>query len=603
MSLGEAFIEVRADMRPFVRDLDRQVKVALERVEKATADAFGTTFVKAAGDAGDKGGRAAGDRFNTGLKNSMFGSDSHGLFVTIASSLASALDDGISALPTEVKAAIVGGALLAAPTLGAILGAAVATGLGLAVAGIGVLLAAQFEEVRERASLFGEEVRNLLSVSAQSFGPVVIDALTMIQNKIESLLPVLERIFGAASKFIEPLTAGLLAGLEAFVNALDEAIPNLQPFIETFSLGLQSTLEVVSEGLRRLASTGEAGTQALEDLFLIVNSLIGAFFGFIELLTFVNQLFHQLLNIAQEMSPLLALIVGLIRKEIPSAEGALIVSNFEATDSFEGLVAATKEEEKAAKALIKSMEGLVDAMYENIQVDIDFERSLDRITESLEENGKTLDIHKEKGRQNVESFISGLKDAEARALNRLQVQGYTTQQASALYNEEIAQLRRLGKEAGISDAEFDVLFADIIAVSQLRLNSDAMGVTGLSAGLDDATASALALLNMIRAISSAVISGAVGGIHVGGFADGDIVNRPTLGVFGEAGPEVIIPLTKPARAAELAQKSGLTAMLGSNGSVVMVFIGEEQLETRMVRVVERSNASQAMSLTQGPRRF
>ncbi|MFJ3249053.1 hypothetical protein [Streptomyces sp. NPDC086782] len=46
------------------------------------------------------------------------------------------------------------------------------------------------------------------------------------------------------------------------------------------------------------------------------------------------------------------------------------------------------------------------------------------------------------------------------------------------------------------------------------------------------------------------------------FADGGIVLGPTHALIGEAGPEVVIPLTKPRRAAQLAAQSGLLAMLG-----------------------------------------
>lgn len=45
------------------------------------------------------------------------------------------------------------------------------------------------------------------------------------------------------------------------------------------------------------------------------------------------------------------------------------------------------------------------------------------------------------------------------------------------------------------------------------------------------------------------------------FAQGDIVTKPTLGLFGEAGAEVVIPLTKPQRAMELMKKSGLLALV------------------------------------------
>ncbi|MFC1418739.1 phage tail protein [Streptacidiphilus cavernicola] len=46
-------------------------------------------------------------------------------------------------------------------------------------------------------------------------------------------------------------------------------------------------------------------------------------------------------------------------------------------------------------------------------------------------------------------------------------------------------------------------------------------------------------------------------------ANGAIVTRPQIALIAEAGREVVIPLTRPNRARELADRSGLTAMLGS----------------------------------------
>jgi TP901 family phage tail tape measure protein len=50
------------------------------------------------------------------------------------------------------------------------------------------------------------------------------------------------------------------------------------------------------------------------------------------------------------------------------------------------------------------------------------------------------------------------------------------------------------------------------------------------------------------------------------FARGDIVNRPTLGVFGEAGPEVILPLSKPKRMMELLSKIGIPGF--ADGAII-----------------------------------
>lgn len=49
------------------------------------------------------------------------------------------------------------------------------------------------------------------------------------------------------------------------------------------------------------------------------------------------------------------------------------------------------------------------------------------------------------------------------------------------------------------------------------------------------------------------------------FANGTIATKPTIGLFGEAGPEAVIPLSRPARARQLADESGLTSMLGGGG--------------------------------------
>lgn len=50
------------------------------------------------------------------------------------------------------------------------------------------------------------------------------------------------------------------------------------------------------------------------------------------------------------------------------------------------------------------------------------------------------------------------------------------------------------------------------------------------------------------------------------FADGGIVTRATAAVIGEAGPEVVLPLTQPRRARELAMQSGLLDVLMSGNS-------------------------------------
>lgn len=84
-------------------------------------------------------------------------------------------------------------------------------------------------------------------------------------------------------------------------------------------------------------------------------------------------------------------------------------------------------------------------------------------------------------------------------------------------------------------------------------------VSGLRSGLN----SVIASLN--SGIRSVWPSFAGSPPQIPSLAMGAIVTHRMIAEIGEAGPEVVIPLTKPARAAELAEKSGLVRLLADRG--------------------------------------
>lgn len=89
------------------------------------------------------------------------------------------------------------------------------------------------------------------------------------------------------------------------------------------------------------------------------------------------------------------------------------------------------------------------------------------------------------------------------------------------------------------------------------------------------------------------------------FASGGIVTRPTLGVVGEAGPEVVVPLNNPRRARELMEESGLMSlaanMRGGGDVHVTVFLGTQQITDILDQRVERKLATQGRLLSRGVR--
>jgi hypothetical protein len=89
-------------------------------------------------------------------------------------------------------------------------------------------------------------------------------------------------------------------------------------------------------------------------------------------------------------------------------------------------------------------------------------------------------------------------------------------------------------------------------------------------------------------------------------ADGAIVQRATVALVGEAGPEAVIPLSNPARARELAEESGLTKILrsgqGSPKVTVAVYLDPSGVMIPIARtVVDGALEEQGQELSYGVR--
>lgn len=89
-------------------------------------------------------------------------------------------------------------------------------------------------------------------------------------------------------------------------------------------------------------------------------------------------------------------------------------------------------------------------------------------------------------------------------------------------------------------------------------------------------------------------------------AAGGLINAPTLAIVGEAGPEAVIPMSDPARAAAVAQKTGLLDILGSRmGNVgttlVKVYLGTREITDILNVQIDKKLGDQANELAYGAR--
>lgn len=600
--LGQAFVEVHADVGPFRKDLQRQLNTVVKDFENGISNALKRQLANMP-QLGQNMGNQVGGGFQQGFGRHV--NKNAPLWLSLVSSLASALDDGLSALPMEVKAALVFGALAASPLIAGAISAAVTAGVGVLAVGAGFALASQFETVEKKASNVFRNLRVLMVQSAGAFEGATLKALSIVEARTTALGPRFESIFNKAATFVEPLVNAIFDVIDILSRAIDNVLSNTGGFVDELGNSLRTLALSIGYALEILASTGEDGQKALRDLTFIVGGLVVGFAGLLRLLTQVYGLIRNIATAINDMPVLLQVLLpplalfGLFAKgsdEMALANNNLSRSNTNLADSTTGVITKTKEEEKQLKELTTALERTSDATFDAIQSNVDFERSLDQLEESLQRNGKTLDINTEKGRLNVEAFKKGLQDAAEAAKFRVATGELTQQQALALYDQEIARLKKVAEQYGLNEAQLNALFGKAMDLNRLAIAPDVSGLQAAGVAAEDLAAALQEGYIWAIRLGNSVAAGAWAGAATRKFAAGGFAHFPETIDVAEDGPEVIIPLTKPARAAELMRQSGLDHM---GGTQVMVFIDGQQMEARMVRVAENVTSRQGMALAQG----
>jgi TP901 family phage tail tape measure protein len=246
-----------------------------------------------------------------------------------------------------------------------------------------------------------------------------------------------------------------------------------------------------------------------------------------------------------------------------------------------GLASAASQADSFGDALDRVMAPFADI--EGAQRN--WEAGIDNLTESFKKNGATLDIHTEKGRNN-RNAIDGQVDGIKQWMVALVQSGASTEDAAAagdmLRESLIGQLDQLGltrEEAEAYVNELGLTPESIRTAVELQKAEEAkkrveellerMGeipeeVTSdvqalIDSGQFDEAERRLLALQTIASFGASMnvrvanTGGGWGGVPVS--ADGRITDGPMLSLIGEAGAEVVLPLTRPDRMRKLLSDS------------------------------------------------
>ncbi|QNT94961.1 hypothetical protein HEP81_04689 [Streptomyces griseofuscus] len=446
---------------------------------------------------------------------------------------------------------------------------------------------------------------------AQAFA-VLVQALTPlatgIGQAIGQLLAALAPLFTTLAGALGQVAASLAPVITALVNALMPTLPGL---VSAFSAMVQAVLPLLPSLAGLVASVAPLAVLLLRivgpiaqigaafDTWLAINLVVpiiqgvvsvltGLISGITSVITFIAQLPGMIVSGLSALGSMLAsFFTGLF-----TSIGQFVVSGFQTVVGFfaqlPGMILAglqalpglllnlfTSAVAGIAIALLTLLAGIV----------FTFTELPGRIASALASLGTFL----------LNAFVSGFNAATSAISSFLssaasffsQLPGRIGSALAALPGRVSSLFRSAGSSALSAASSAGSAVVSFFSGLPGRIGSALSSVGSRIAGAFRSAASSAK--NAVSSLISGVVSlfsglgsrivGAIG--NVGGqimskiksglpssvrkylpFASGGIVYGPTHALIGEAGPEVVIPLTRPKRAAELAARSGLLDMLG-----------------------------------------
>lgn len=593
MALGKAFIEVHADTAPFARELGREIRRILrdqENIVSRDSDRIGRNLATSIGNGIDRNRSTIGRSIRRSLTDGFnTGGEEQGFATRFLKGIIDTIDDGLSGLPAEVKAVLGGALIAAAPLVGGVIAqviaGAVAAGLTLGIAGLGILAAAQFTEIREQFASIFTNLRNQVVEDAQVLFPVLTAGLDLVRDRLMGLRPVWQQVFAAAQTTIIPVLDALLGFVEEFSFNLVQGFGNLDAFAVELGKGLREVGAAAGYVIAQIANDDDA-VNALTDLLILVRDLILVTGALLKL--FLN--IYGTIRLVAQLTDGLGLLQFELNEfddsSLKAAQGAATLG-----EGIRGTVDMLDAEQKALEEANKVLSDYISKTFGAWDANIAFEQQLDDMAEVLRRNRGALDLNSQAGRDNQKA----IRDAAAALIEQrdrtIELTG-NTEFANQTFATNRKRLEDQAAAAGISRTRFRELTDAVLSVPSPR-------DTGVTQG---SVNRARSLLEALRGIGAAVArAGQAGSRAATGFqayAEGGIVNRPTLGLVGEAGPEAVLPLNNPGRAAQILSQTGLGAQLNPT---VNVYIGNQQLDAYIDSRVDSRTSVTARELAYGGR--
>ena len=427
---------------------------------------------------------------------------------------------------------------------------------------------------------------------------------TTFSDDLASNLDILNQVDGATQSFIQSMREMAIqqAYQEQYTNALTEqanAQANMSESAAHYNEVLGNIISTQEEMNRQAEILKDANWEALtpeqidakayyEELSRVLGDLKDEFFA------------------ADEAYRANAQAAGEATSTVQSLDEALIMlgSDDPATrmQAVEYFASMKERAGDAGEAIVDEIGGSLDEVREAVKDLSDEPMEIEGDLEILnteKESKKTLNTA-QKILKNINGYIRGFDGVGSAAT-------VAKGMAVSIMSGVTGRLSAIGNVVGVASAALST------ANSVLSRITGNVSVINVGNALSSAWSAMQSYFNSnpltsyVQEVVTTVKSSAKNILNPWGWADGGIVNQPTYGVFGEAGPEAFIPLSasKRGRAMDLYRQVGSILGVGSGGNTtnntnnnnisINVYATANQSADEIAEIVSRKISAQVYS--------
>lgn len=360
-----------------------------------------------------------------------------------ATEMGSSMSKGFSGLAPVLVPVLGGIGAAAAPIIGGAIAGAIIGGAGIGGVVGGVLLAAQNPAVSFAGAQLGETLLKDLGQRASVFIDPIMRGIEMIKSKFGEMGGDFSRIFNNSSKFLEPLVAGITTMVQKITHGLANLTDIAGPVIDVISNGFADIGGAIEGMFNDLKDNGVDAAVALDVVFKGLEVTIRILGGAINLLV---ESFGFLAKIGAFGQQAQIEYIRLSENAKLAADANKGVSH-----SFESVAGSAE----SAAAPVATLGDKLDSIYNTERKLFDAttgaEEAIDRLSESIKKNGKTLDVHTEKGRANrtALSHLAAALNGEYKAYEEANGAG---EKASRVATKNYDSFIHAARGLGISEA-------------------------------------------------------------------------------------------------------------------------------------------------------